>query len=282
MNSASLKFIVDFLLFSSLFISGCAVVMVYQTVQLLGLPALNSDFYAFVFWSTMASYNFHWSLTPTAYSSSQRIAWSQRHKSLEWGLFALSGLSAAYYLFFCHRYIGWISISVFLTFLYTAPKIPLVPFTYLRKIAVGKTLFLTSVWTYITAVLPVLIAGIPLHWSVLQWTMHRFFLIYAICILFDYRDREQDREAGIRSLVTYLSDKGNDRLFYASLGLALLSVMTLFGGLFSGVVVSALCGPILILAWIYPRAKKSRSDYLYYFVLDGLMAISACLTYFLY
>jgi hypothetical protein len=26
----------------------------------------------------------------------------------------------------------------------------------------------------------------------------RFFLIYAICILFDYRDRDQDKQEGIR------------------------------------------------------------------------------------
>jgi hypothetical protein len=35
--------------------------------------------------------------------------------------------------------------------------------------------------------------------------------------------------------------------------------------------------PGIILYFLYPRAKKSDSDYLYYFILDGLMMLSALL-----
>src|ERR1700761_3543153 len=104
--------VLDYLLFSSLFISGCAVSMVYQTVRLLHLGGVPDDLFAFVFWATMSSYNFHWYLTPGAYSSSERIGWSARHKRLELGLFLFSGLFAAYYLFFLHVYAGWIAIGV--------------------------------------------------------------------------------------------------------------------------------------------------------------------------
>jgi len=33
--------------------------------------------------------------------------------------------------------------------------------------------------------------------------------------------------------------------------------------------------PGILLMALYPKAKQSRSDYLYYVVLDGLMALSA-------
>ena len=41
----------------------------------------------------------------------------------------------------------------------------------------------------------------------------RFFLIYAICILFDYRDRADDKEDGIRTMVNYFDETGVNRLF---------------------------------------------------------------------
>jgi 4-hydroxybenzoate polyprenyltransferase len=229
----------------------------------------------------MSSYNFHWYLTPAAYSSSERMTWSKRHKPLELALFLLASLSAAYYLFFLHAYVVWIGIGVFLTFLYTAPKIPLKPFALLQKIAVGKTLFLTAVWTYITTILPVAVTGASFTVPTLLLTLHRFLLIYAICILFDYRDREQDKKDGIRSLVTFLDEKGNDRLFYVISAAALVSTGTLLLFQYSAGIVLALILPILITMLLYPDAKRTRSDYLYYFVLDGLMAFSACFTFFL-
>ncbi|HTJ13673.1 MAG TPA: UbiA family prenyltransferase [Dinghuibacter sp.] len=276
-----LKLALDLLLFSSLFISGCAVLMVYQTVQLLHLENVPDDLYAFVFWATMSSYNFHWYLTPAAYSSTERMGWSARHKRLELSLFLFCSLFAAYYLFFLHAYAGWIGIGVVLTFLYTAPKIPHKPFFYLRRIAVGKTLFLTSVWTYITAALPVVISGDAAPGPAILLILHRFLLIYAICLIFDYRDRDQDRQSGIRSLVVYLDERGNDRLFYGCCAAALLDTVLLLFYRFPVAVVTALAVPVLITLLLYPEGKRSKSDYLFYLVLDGLMAFSAVFTTFL-
>jgi 1,4-dihydroxy-2-naphthoate octaprenyltransferase len=281
MVKAYLKLALDFFLFSSLFIAGCAVLMVYQTDQLLGLTGVPDDLYAFVFWATMASYNFHWYLTPTAYSSSERIGWSHRHKRLELVLFLFSGLGAGYYLLFLHAYAGWVGVGILLTFLYTAPKIPFKPLAALSRIAVGKTVFLTAVWTYITTVLPVVTSASPFTWSGILLTLHRFFLIYAICIIFDYRDRDQDKQSGIRSLVVYLDEEGNDRLFYGCCAAALVATLLLLTRGFSVTVVLALFVPILITILIYPEGKRSKSDYLFYLVLDGLMAFSAAFTTFL-
>lgn len=275
------KLALDLLLFSSLFISGCAVLMLYQTVRLLHMANVPDDLYAFVFWATMSSYNFHWYLTPAAYSSTERMGWSARHKRLELSLFLFCSLFAAYYLFFLHVYAGWISIGVVLTFLYTAPKIPFKPFFYLRRIAVGKTLFLTGVWTYITTVLPVVISGDASPGPAILLILHRLLLIYAICLIFDYRDRDQDRRSGIRSLVVYLDERGNDRLFYGSCAAALLATILLLFFRFPVTVVAALALPVLITLLLYPEGKRSKSDYLFYLVLDGLMAFSAVFTTFL-
>src|SRR5438270_10063354 len=75
-----LKKVFDFFLFSSLYISCCAVIMVWQTNQLLHLQYDKLSFIGFVFASTMCSYNFHWYLTPDATSETDRAAWTRQHK----------------------------------------------------------------------------------------------------------------------------------------------------------------------------------------------------------
>jgi hypothetical protein len=111
----------------------------------------------------------------------------------------------------------WLLATAFITFLYSAPKIPFPPFNHLKKIAVGKTIFLSLVWTHTTAILPLVLSNV--HWQDQHFlfVINRFFLIYPICILFDYRDREEDKREGIKSMITHFSEKGIKALFYSSL-----------------------------------------------------------------
>jgi len=68
-----------------------------------------------------------------------------------------------------------------------------------------------------------------------------------------------------------------NRLFLFSLiAFALFTLGLLFTG-FSLLSVIVLLVPGFILAFLYPYAKRNFSDYLYYFVLDGLMMLSGLL-----
>src|SRR5690606_11603484 len=107
--------------------------------------------------------------------------------------------------------------------------------------------------------------------------IHRFFLVYAICILFDYRDREDDRAAGIRSLITFMSERNITALFFISLVIATAGAGVLgYYGL-SALNVLILVIPCIITALVYDYARKHFPDMFYYFTLDGLMALSAVL-----
>jgi 1,4-dihydroxy-2-naphthoate octaprenyltransferase len=130
-------------------------------------------------------------------------------------------------------------------------------------------------WTYVTTALPVILTGATWDEPVVLFTVNRYFLVYAICILFDFRDREDDKAAGIRSLITYLHEKGITILFYFSIAVAIASALGLLVLDFSFMHVVFLVIPVLITAFLYPVAKKNFSDVLYYLVLDGLMALSA-------
>jgi 4-hydroxybenzoate polyprenyltransferase len=174
----------------------------------------------------------------------------------------------------------WLALffAILLTFLYSAPKIPLPYFRFLKQVAVGKTIFLTAVWTYVTAILPVFISGQKYFTHEMKWfAASRFFLIYGICILFDYRDRADDRDEGLRTLINYFDESVVNRLFKFAL---IAFVFFSCGLLYSGVTVLSVVFiiiPGIILLSLFQFAKKSISDYLFYFVLDGLMMLSALL-----
>ncbi|WP_123864816.1 hypothetical protein [Chitinophaga barathri] len=252
--------------------------MVWQSEEILQLKLDRLNFAGFVFFSTICSYNFHWYLTPGSIRNSERILWGQRQRALQLTGCVIGLLGSLW--FFIHLWQHWLPITgaVVLTFLYSAPKLPHPAFRWLAKIAVGKTIFLSFVWMYVTTLLPAFMADMMFADTrdLVFLAVYRFFLIYAICILFDYRDREEDRGQGIRSLITALPDRLLDRLYYISLviaagfALALAPAVPLF-------VVFSLLAPVAVTALVKAYAQKHTSDYVYYFFLDGLMMFSAIL-----
>lgn len=269
-----LKKIFDFFVFTSLFIACCALLMVYQASLLFDV-AFPLPLYLFVFSGSVCSYNFHWSLTPPQVPAlSPKLQWNLSNKNLHLLLAVAGMVGAAVAAVMLIEHWLWLGLTGLFTFLYSAPMINRAPFVQLRKIAIGKTIYLALAWMHITALLPLLISLEQLEPPHLLYAANRGFYLYAICIVFDRRDRESDRKAGIRSLITWLDENGVDRLFWASLALALTT--NLFLAQFTGMATAlALAVPLFILAGLYNRVKKSRSDYLYYFLLDGLMAFSA-------
>ena len=168
-------------------------------------------------------------------------------------------------------------MAVILTFLYSAPKISFTPFQWLKKIAIGKTIFLAMAWTYVTAVLPILIERTISNEKAIFFCTGQFFLIYSICILFDFRDRDDDKKEGIRSMITYFNERGIDILFTISIIIFLALSISLKQTGIQWINIVILLIPALLLITIYNHAKRNFSDYLYYFVLDGLMMFSGLL-----
>ncbi len=269
-------------IYSNVFIALCAVIMVYQTYELLldTTPALY--FIAFVFFATLCSYSFHWWLTPADIAiTTPRIQWLARYKKVHLVLFfiGLAGVVISGLFLLDHWY--WLLLSALITFLYSAPKIPHAYFKALRKVALAKTIFLAFVWMYVTTVLPLLVSDQPWRNEFTLFAAGRFFLIYAICILFDYRDREYDKSIGIRSLITWLSDKNINILFIFSLLFFLIFTAWLIQYNYPYRILIVLLIPGAITASLYRYAKKNFPDMLYYFALDGLMALSSLVTPFL-
>lgn len=248
--------------------------MVYQTALLFNL-SFPLALYVFVFSGSVCSYNFHWYLTPPEIPrSSYKLRWNLANRNLHFILFVLGLLSAGIMILLLLEHWLWFGFTAFFTFLYSAPMINHPLTKWLRQIAIGKTIFLAFAWTHVTAMLPVLIEAKSLTMDHGVFVINRFFFIYSICIVFDRRDVETDRKAGVKSLITYFNEKGVDRLFWTSLIVVFITGFLLLKW-FSFIDVIILLLPAIGMGLLYEHSKKNTSDYLYYFLLDGLMAVSA-------
>src|ERR1700751_2251823 len=146
-----------FFVYSNLFIAVCAVLMLDQTYYLLIHLPLNRNLAGFVFSATICSYSFHWYLTSESAVESPRILWLKKHRVYHFILFFIGLAGCVYFFFFLLSHIFWLALSAVITFLYSAPKVPHPWFHALRRVAIGKTIFLSLVWTYVTVALPVII-----------------------------------------------------------------------------------------------------------------------------
>ena len=269
--------IVDFIVFSSFYVAVCSVLMIWQTSRLLLGISPPGHLLAFVFFATICSYNFHWYLTPRTATPTRRVQWTHHHKTLHVVLYAIGAIGAIVYYFYLTRFTVALAFAALLTFLYSAPKLPQRIFRFLRSIAIGKTLFLTFVWVYVTAVLPVIVAGAAWNSSFYWYILSRFALIYACCLIFDYRDRDDDRSEGIVSMVTVLKERNIDWLFVIAMVLFFFSSILLSSYQYPALYIILLLIPGVILAALYPETKRNYSDYLYYIVLDGIVMLSGLL-----
>lgn len=271
----------NFLLFTSIYIAFCCVVMIYQSYFLFDIP-VNGSFLFFALSGTLCSYNFHWYLTPSLYGLTGKAAWSVQKKRTHAALFVLGAIGAAYFGVQLLHYWEWLIATAFITFLYSAPKIPYRSFRWLKNIAIGKTIFLAYSWTHVTAFLPIELSGAT--WSNAQYlfVINRFFLIYPICILFDLRDKEEDKREGIRSMITEFDNRGVGVIFWGSMLVFFATTIGLYLTEMSIPVLVALVTPGVLLAALYGYSQKTLSDYYYYFVLDGLMMLSGLLLLFIH
>jgi 4-hydroxybenzoate polyprenyltransferase len=94
--------------------------------------------------------------------------------------------------------------------------------------------------------------------------------------LFDYRDKESDKLQGIISLVTQLPQNGIRFMFFSAILISTISTTIMLNG-FSVSYYFYFLLPLIILAAIFRFSIHTKSDYWYYFLLDGLMMLTGLL-----
>lgn len=268
----------SFLLYTHIYIAICAVLMVTQTYQLVLSTEVNQPYLFFVFFSTLTSYSFHYYFQNYSVVHANRSFWLSKHQAIKTFIFFSGIIGSVFFFFKLHHHALWIIAAMVATFLYSAPTIPHPIFRALRKVAYGKTIFLAAVWIYVTTILPMIIADAPFDKRDLFFIISRFFLIYSVCILFDNRDREDDKRNHVKSLITFVSERTVVVLLVLSLLIFTGFTISLGWQGFSLLTIIVLLIPGLIIAALVPVSLKSKSDLLYLGLLDGMMAFSSLLT----
>lgn len=163
-----------------------------------------------------------------------------------------------------------------LSFAYFIPMLP-GKRKRLRDFGLLKIVLLTTIWTAVTAVLPMLVANVSIAlwpWEVLL----RFVFIFALCILFDIQDIETDAGHNIATLPTRIGERRAYALVYFFLAIFLaLSYMqflrhpTLLGRMWAAVFTS------IATALVAQIVRKKPSRVLFIAITDGMMLLYAML-----
>jgi 4-hydroxybenzoate polyprenyltransferase len=270
--------ILDFLLFSNVYIALGAAAQVAFSYELLGLkPDLNLT--GLVFFATLALYNFSTLLAKpkqAQQSPFKRIRWVFAHERLfiSLSILAILGLGTTF-LFISNPsklllgLLGLIAIGY---------NLPLLQFRQkgisLRNIPGVKIFIIAGVWTLSTLLLPLLeweqqsSNSISLS-ETLILLLQRFFLVMAITIPFDIRDLYQDKLYNLRTIPAYLGEAIAYRLSQLLLlATVILGLLSLESKVLLALIVT--CG---IAAWLIFKAKGTKNEHYYFLYLDGLLLL---------
>ncbi|MCQ6961459.1 UbiA family prenyltransferase [Mucilaginibacter aquariorum] len=271
----------DFLLFSNIFMSLCAVAQALVTFRLIDSKPVYTVI-GLLFTSTLGIYNFSILLSKPKYpekSPYRRVRWFFAHYRLmvTFTLISLLSLIPLFFLLSMESRILLVFLSV-LSFCYSLPLFTLGDQKFgLRNIPGLKTFLITLVWTLSTVLLPVLEAQ-DLHLTdiamrdVTIMIAKRFLLIFALAIPFDIRDLFSDRQAGLKTIPVAWGEK-NAYLFCQFLLAGYIVLLFLLRNNGFNVDFFALTATAILMGWLIFKSKWERDEYYYFFYLDGVLIL---------
>jgi 4-hydroxybenzoate polyprenyltransferase len=248
--------------------------MTVETYLLMQDP-VNWIYVAFVFTSTLVLYNF-----PTFTEAnflpeySERHRWITENKNVVLAISIVAALASAILIFFFPlKFILWFVPLALIALAYFFPQ------THLRRIAGLKAGVVTLVWTSVTAIYPLLLLSgfdVPRCFENESGMIMllNFLFIFPLCVIYNVRDVEADRKAGVRTLPVIYGVKITVLVCLISLAL------------FSWLVIITIADPEIRACFLFSAAATSalllfasekRSDYFYSFWIDGMILLQALL-----
>lgn len=260
----------------AVFIAFCAAALVSQTAQLLHLSC-NYYLAAFVFFSTLCSYNFHWLVSSLGNQTRLSFSTFVPHTTKLFFLFTgFTGLCVV----FPKSAVSYTdaAIAFLLTFIYSIPLLPVKQLAFTRKAGFLKTILLAFTWMFVTAYIPLHQAGNVTSAASIWWMIRRFLFMLMLCIMFDNRDITSDKIKGLHSLATDLKPLVMKWLIYVIFFLLFASnfMYTINGISITQSIALQIAATATLIVYIY--SKNKQSYFFYYFLVDGLMLLSALLT----
>jgi len=275
----TLKRFWDFLLFGNVYVALGAACLVQSSSTQLQLNDVLIPYSFLVFFATLFVYNFqrifYKPQQNTTLHSVRRI-WIFNNASLikVLALIGFTGVSVSFFYVDKHL-IFYLSPLLILCLAY------FIPIVKLRKHPFLKLFTLVSVWTIVTAVVPILLKNQSL--TDLKNIFHiciRFCFMLAICIPFDIRDLKIDEADEISTLPHLLGENKTRRfaiffmILYEALIVAAYCFQFLTFPVFAALILSAIINTVLV-----ALSSSKRSEYFFVAGIDGTMILQGVLLY---
>ena len=268
----------NFILSHSIFISLCALALCYQSFILLHIQP-RWYIYAFIFCATLCSYNFYWLVSKYSFSKGQPVAVFLKTNISYVIIFLLSAAGMVISFLFITGAFVWVMIAILLTLLYSLPLWPVAFARKFRKAGFLKTTLLAFTWAYVTVIIP----AIPVLETSLQpiavLFIARFFFMLMLCVIFDMRDMAIDKIHGLHSLATDVSKPVLKKIMLFAFALFMAAGILVRYQFNDIPQLLAFTGTGVVVWFVYRLSFKKQGYLFYYFLVDGLMLVSAALTF---
>lgn len=272
--------IVDFFIFSNLLIAIAAFLFTLQTALNFHYSGPSAAFFAFTnFVSTFTLYNLQRVYQSTKPNTHNRLIWYERNRHLLFTLILI--FASLYFIVFKVNYnifmeglLFYIPAAVFSLFYF------LPPFA-LRRLPIFKIFFIALVWVITSIYIPLMYNDSSFSFTAnlnkneIAYLIAQFCFISALCIPFDIRDVENDRQNLIRTLPVHFGLSTSK-----TIGIVLLLVYMVMAQNVQQAIVYFVTGTLGIVLTIYSSQHKHR----YYFsvLVDGLIIVQFILFTFLF
>lgn len=229
----------------------------------------------------MVQYNLHYLVKTTAVKNSQRLSWSLKNKKIHIILFAIGCILIIVSLFSFHLHHFYIlAILGVIAFLYSFPALPFGKRKRIKDYGFLKIITLALLWTLVTVWLPV--SDMPVNKTLYFFVFaKRFVFMFVLCLLFDIRDIDVDRQENIKTLPVLLGEKKS--YLTARVVLLLFFLLSCIQNFFfpeTGVFIAMLLSAMATF-FIVQLSKKINADFFYLAGIDGMMLLQAALVYLL-
>jgi 4-hydroxybenzoate polyprenyltransferase len=273
--------ILDFLLFSNLFIAVCAVAQGLITYHLLKVPA-DKYVLAFIFFATIGLYNFSMLLSkPKKPENSpfKRVRWIFSHHRMIISITLIS-LLCLVPLFLLYLSIESKLLMLFTGLVAVGYNIPFLTLNNqnigLRNIPGIKLFLIAMVWAVSCVLLPIMELQHSNQLNIapgdtLLLVFKRFLFVAAITVPFDIRDLFQDKLYALKTIPVMLGEK-RAYIFCQFLLLGYLLLLLLFRQA-TYPDIAAVVVNLAITGWLIFKSNIKKNEYYYFFYLDGTMLL---------
>ncbi len=276
-----LRRIIDFFLYSNLWIAVCAASLVLETDLLFFNQITLHSLMWTVFFSTLFLYAAHRLIAVHLAKGfgNGRYLIIRKH---EWHilLYAIVSVIGLTYFFFQLSLFQQIGI-----FIASLPSLGYILPIFgnhkrIRDIHLVKIFLVAITWTFITVFLPIVSPHGMFSHHIIPLLFERFFFIFAITLPFDIRDLTLDEFTRVKTIPSWMGIAKTKKLGYLLIGLAGVATMVSYlNGTYSLKNLIAILFTYLVTVVLIRLTTPKRHDYFFTGLVDGLMLLHFLLFY---